>query len=229
MKLNLEPKTKAQQLVKEYLENNAPSALAEKINCGVAIEKDGEMIPKIKISDNVEKVTNPGLKKVYRIYEKDTGMAQADLMALEHEVLDDQKDLTIYHPMSRWKYKVIEGGTYELRELLVPIFLRGKIVYQCPSLDGIREYSKRELDTIWEEIKRFAYPQEYYVDLTKDDRWLIVACDGLFDTVPNDCVGLIAKNALNASTLARDLRNIAYNRLCPDNISVVAVDLRGME
>ena len=80
----------------------------------VAIEKDGEMIPKIKISDNVEKVTNPGLKKVYRIYEKDTGMAQADLMALEHEVLDDQKDLTIYHPMSRWKYKVIEGGTYEL-------------------------------------------------------------------------------------------------------------------
>lgn len=134
----------------------------------VAIEKDGEMIPKIKISDNVEKVTNPGLKKVYRIYEKDTGMAQADLMALEHEVLDDQKDLTIYHPMSRWKYKVIEGGTYELRELLVPIFLRGKIVYQCPSLDGIREYSKRELDTIWEEIKRFAYPQEYYVDLTKD-------------------------------------------------------------
>ena len=66
----------------------------------VAIEKDGEMIPKIKISDNVEKVTNPGVKKVYRIYEKDTGMAQADLMALEHEVLDDQKDLTIYHPMS---------------------------------------------------------------------------------------------------------------------------------
>lgn len=134
----------------------------------VAIEKDGKMIPKIKISDNVEKVTNPGLKKVYRIYEKDTGMAQADLMALEHEVLDDQKDLTIYHPMSRWKYKVIQGGTYELRELLVPIFIRGKVVYQCPSLDGIREYSKRELDTIWEEIKRFAYPQEYYVDLTKD-------------------------------------------------------------
>ena len=72
-------------------------------------------------------------------------------------------------------------------------------------------------------------PDIRHVDLTEDDRWLIVACDGLFDTVPNDCVGLIAKNALNASTLARDLRNIAYNRLCPDNISVVAVDLHGME
>lgn len=133
----------------------------------VAIEKDGEMIPKIKISDNVEKVTNPGMKTVYRIYDHETGMAQADLLALVDEKFDENEDLTIYHPMSRWKYKVIPGGTYELRELLVPIFKRGQVVYQCPSLDGIREYSKRELDTIWEEIKRFAYPQEYYVDLTK--------------------------------------------------------------
>lgn len=133
----------------------------------VAIEKDGEMIPKIKISDNVEKVTNPGMKTVYRIYDHETGMAQADLLALVDEKFDENDDLTIYHPMSRWKYKVIPGGTYELRELLVPIFKRGQVVYQCPSLDGIREYSKRELDTIWEEIKRFAYPQEYYVDLTK--------------------------------------------------------------
>lgn len=133
----------------------------------VAIEKDGEMIPKIKISDNVEKVTNPGMKTVYRIYDHETGMAQADILALVDEKFDENDDLTIYHPMSRWKYKVIPGGTYELRELLVPIFKRGQVVYQCPSLDGIREYSKRELDTIWEEIKRFAYPQEYYVDLTK--------------------------------------------------------------
>ena len=133
----------------------------------VAIEKDGEMIPKIKISDNVEKVTNPGMKTVYRIYDHETGMAQADLLALVDAKFDESDDLTIYHPMSRWKYKVIPGGTYELRELLVPIFKRGQVVYQCPSLDGIREYSKRELDTIWEEIKRFAYPQEYYVDLTK--------------------------------------------------------------
>ena len=125
------------------------------------------MIPKIKISDNVEKVTNPGMKTVYRIYDHETGMAQADLLALVDEKFDESDDLTIYHPMSRWKYKVIPGGTYELRELLVPIFKRGQVVYQCPSLDGIREYSKRELDTIWEEIKRFAYPQEYYVDLTK--------------------------------------------------------------
>ena len=133
----------------------------------VAVEKDGKIIPKIKISDNVEKVTNPGLKKLYRIIDKETNMAQADLMALWDEELDESEDLTIYHPMSRWKYKVIPAGTYTLKELLVPIFIRGKQVYEEPTLDEIRTYCTKQLDYIWEEIKRFEYPQEYYVDLTE--------------------------------------------------------------
>lgn len=133
----------------------------------VAIEKDGKIIPKIKISDNVEKVTNPGLKKLYRIIDKETNMAQADLMALWDEELDESKDLTIYHPMSRWKYKVIPAGSYKLKELLVPIFIRGEQVYEEPTLDEIRTYCTEQLEYIWEEIKRFEYPQEYYVDLTE--------------------------------------------------------------
>lgn len=133
----------------------------------VAVEKDGQMVPRIKISENVEKVTNPGYKKLYRIFDKETGMAQADLMALYDEELKEEQDLTIYHPMSRWKYKVIPAGSYKLKELLVPVFERGELVYDLPTLDEIRTYCKEQLDLIWEEIKRFEYPQEYYVDLTE--------------------------------------------------------------
>lgn len=133
----------------------------------VAIEENGELIPKIKISDNVEKVTNPGMKNLYRIIDKETHKAQADLMTLADEVMNPKQDLTIYHPMSRWKYKVIPGGSYELRSLLQPIFVKGKLVYDLPTLDEIRKYSEQELELIWEETKRFTYPQEYYVDLSE--------------------------------------------------------------
>ena len=133
----------------------------------VAIEKDGQVIPKIKISDNVEKVTNPGMKNLNRIMDKETGMAIADLLTLEDEVIDTTQDLTIYHPMSRWKYKVILANTYTVRDMLVPIFKDGKLVYDLPSLEEIRAYSEKELATIWDEIKRFVYPQEYYVDLSE--------------------------------------------------------------
>ena len=133
----------------------------------VALEKDGHMIPKIKISDNVEKVTNPGMKNLNRIMDKETGMAIADLLTLEDEVIDTTQDLTIYHPMSRWKYKVIPANTYTVRDMLVPIFKDGKLVYNLPSLEEIRAYSEKELATIWDEIKRFVYPQEYYVDLSE--------------------------------------------------------------
>ena len=133
----------------------------------VAIEKDGQVIPKIKISDNVEKVTNPGMKNLNRIMDKETGMAIADLLTLEDEVIDTTQDLTIYHPMSRWKYKVIQANTYTLRDMLVPIFKDGKLVYNLPTLEEIRAYSEKELATIWDEIKRFVYPQEYYVDLSE--------------------------------------------------------------
>lgn len=133
----------------------------------VAIEKDGQVIPKIKISDNVEKVTNPGMKNLNRIMDKETGMAIADLLTLEDEVIDTTQDLTIYHPMSRWKYKVIRANTYTVRDMLVPIFKDGKLVYNLPTLEEIRAYSEKELATIWDEIKRFVYPQEYYVDLSE--------------------------------------------------------------
>lgn len=133
----------------------------------VAIEKDGQVIPKIKISDNVEKVTNPGMKNLNRIMDKETGMAIADLLTLEDEVIDTTQDLTIYHPMSRWKYKAIPANTYTVRDMLVPIFKDGKLVYNLPTLEEIRAYSEKELATIWDEIKRFVYPQEYYVDLSE--------------------------------------------------------------
>lgn len=133
----------------------------------VAIKEDGRWIPKIKISDNVGKVTNPGVKDLYRIYDRETKMAIADLMTLQEETIDTNADLRIFHPMNRWKYKVIPGGTYDVRPLLVPVFKAGELVYDLPSLEAVRAYSKSELDTIWDEIKRFAFPQEYYVDLSE--------------------------------------------------------------
>ena len=132
-----------------------------------AVIKDGEIIPKIKVSENIEKVTNPGMKNLYRIYDKESKKALGDIMTLHDEVIDPAEDLTIYHQMNSWKNKTIPGGSYELRDLLVPIFVNGSLVYDCPSLQQIREYSEAELDTLWDEIKRFTYPQTYYVDLSK--------------------------------------------------------------
>ncbi len=134
----------------------------------LAAIKEGDVwVPKIKISDNVGKVTNPGVKDLYRIYDKESKMAVADLMTLYDEQIDPEQDLTIYHQMDRWKYKVIPGGSYEVRSLLVPVFQDGKLVYDMPALEDIRSYCKDELDTIWDEIKRFVNPQEYYVDLSR--------------------------------------------------------------
>lgn len=132
-----------------------------------AIMEDGELVPKIKISENEEKITNPGDKKLYRIYNMEDGKAIADLMTLSDEVIDVHEDLTVYHPMNKWKNKVIEADTYEIRELLIPIFINGKLVYNSPSLIGIRDYCAREQETLWDEIKRFSNPQEYYIDLSE--------------------------------------------------------------
>lgn len=129
---------------------------------------DGDqVIPKIKVSENVEKLTNPGFKNLYRIYDKESGKALADLMTLADEVLNEDEDLTIYHPMNTWKHKTLEKGTYEIRDLLVPIILNGQLVYEAPKLSEIRDYAKAQLDTLWDEIFRFEYPQTYYVDLSK--------------------------------------------------------------
>ena len=132
-----------------------------------SVMENGEMIPKIKISENIEKVTNPGFKKLYRIYDKESGKAIADLMTLYEEQIDSEKDLTIYHQMNTWKNKTLKGGSYMLRDLLEPIFIDGKLVYDVPKLQEIRSYSESEFAKLWDEVLRFEYPQVYYVDLSE--------------------------------------------------------------
>lgn len=133
----------------------------------VAVEEDGKMIPKIKISENTEKITNPGYKNLYRIYDRETGKAMGDLMTFADEIIDEKEDLTIYHPMNPWKNKTFEKETFIIRELLIPVFIDGKLVYDFPDLKEIRKYCEKEQETLWDELKRFANPSEYYVDLSR--------------------------------------------------------------
>lgn len=128
-------------------------------------DKDGNIIPKIKISENVGKITNPHFKKVYRFYSKDSGMAEADYICLHDEVVDDTQPLEICDPDATWKKKVLTDFT--ARELQVPIFRGGKLVYQKPALDDIRAYCADQLTTLWPEVLRFDYPHNYYVDLSE--------------------------------------------------------------
>ena len=126
----------------------------------------GEFVPKIKLSENTEKITNPGNKTIYRIYSKTTGKIRADLICLADETFDESKDMIIFDPQETWKKTKVRANTYTLRELLVPVFKNGECVYDSPSVMKIRDYSKKELDTIWDETKRFANPQHVYVDLS---------------------------------------------------------------
>lgn len=132
-----------------------------------SVYKDGEFEPKIKISDNVEKLTNPGYKDLYRIYDKESGKAMGDLIALHKEDINEDRDVTIYHPENIWKNKTFEKGSFTLKALHEPIFKEGQLVYNCPTLEEIRAYSKEQMNTLWDEIFRFEYPQTYYVDLSK--------------------------------------------------------------
>lgn len=134
-----------------------------------AIEKDNEFIPKMKLSENVAKVTNPGNKKVYRIYNSE-GKASADLICLADEVIDTAKDLEIFDPVSTWKRTIFNANTYTVREMLVKIFENGKCVYALPELSEIKEYAVKEKDFMWIETKRLINPHEYYVDLS-DKLW----------------------------------------------------------
>ena len=132
----------------------------------VAIEEpDGTVIPKIKVSENVEKITIPHFKKVYRLYGRDTGKAIADYITVHDETVDDTKGLTIFDPMATWKRKDVYN--FEARELLVPIFKNGKRVYDCPPLEEIKAYCAQQVDTLWDEVKRFDNPHNYYVDLSQ--------------------------------------------------------------
>ncbi len=130
----------------------------------VASEKDGKIVPRIKISENVEKITTPHFKKVYRIYGKD-GMAVADLICVHDETIDTTKPLELFDPAATWKRKTMKE--YTAKELMVKVIEDGKLVYDLPSLQEIRKHCSDELNTLWEEVKRFANPHQYYVDLSQ--------------------------------------------------------------
>lgn len=129
-----------------------------------AVEKDNKIIPKIKISENDEKVTNPGFKKVVRIFEKETNMAIADLLTLNNEIIDENKTLEIFDSVHTWKRKKITN--YYIKDLLVPIFKNGKLVYNSPDVLDIKEFSKEECKKFWPEVLRLENPHKYYVDLS---------------------------------------------------------------
>ena len=128
-------------------------------------DKDGNVVPKIKISENVSKITNPHFKKVYRFFANDTGKALADYICLRDETVDDSQDITIFDPEATWKRKTVYN--YTAKELLVPIFKDGKLVYDKPALPEIQAYCTQQVDTLWDEVKHFENPQTYYVDLSQ--------------------------------------------------------------
>lgn len=132
----------------------------------VAVENDaGEVIPKIKISENVGKITTPHFKKIYRFYGRDTGKAIADYLCVHDETVDDSRNLEIFDPEATWKRK--EVYNFEARELLVQIYKNGKLVYKRPTMEEMRAYCAEQVDTLWEEVKRFDNPHKYTVDLSQ--------------------------------------------------------------
>lgn len=129
-----------------------------------ALEKDGRMIPKIKVSENVEKITNPGFKTLYRLYDKTTDRALADVITLDNEIIPENEEYEIFDPRAVWKRKKVNN--FYARNLRMQIFDKGKCVYDSPAIDEIKAYCKKELDSMWDEMKRFENPQTYYVDLS---------------------------------------------------------------
>lgn len=128
-----------------------------------ALKENGTWLPKMKLSDNVEKTTLPGIKGLYRFYQN--GKALADVITLKDEVIDSKKPYLLFDQNHPWKNKRITN--YEVVDLLEPIFIEGKLVYNKPSLEEIRTFHKKQMDTLWDEIKRFEFPHRYYVDLSK--------------------------------------------------------------
>lgn len=130
-----------------------------------AVEVDGKIIPKIKISENVEKITNPGFKQLYRLYDRDTNKAIADVITLHDEEIDDTKPYEIFHPLYTWKRKIVTN--FYAKKLLIKIFDKGKQVYTSPDIHTIKNYCKQEVDNLWDEVKRFEKPHQYFVDLSQ--------------------------------------------------------------
>jgi nicotinate phosphoribosyltransferase len=130
-----------------------------------AVEENGKITPRIKISENVAKVTTPHYKKLYRLYDRDSGKAIADQLTVYDEEIDDSRDLVIFDPDYKWKKKTVKN--FVAKSMLEPIFKDGKLVYDEPSYAQICEYCKAQVDTLWDEIKRFENPHTYYVDLSE--------------------------------------------------------------
>lgn len=130
-----------------------------------AVEENGNIIPKIKISENVGKITNPGFKQVWRLFDKETDKAIADVITLENEAIDESKPYELFDAEHTWKRKTVTN--FYAKRLLVKIFEKGQCVYESPSLEEIKAYCSKQVETLWEEILRFEYPHNYYVDLSK--------------------------------------------------------------
>ncbi|MDD6341379.1 MAG: nicotinate phosphoribosyltransferase [Eubacteriales bacterium] len=131
----------------------------------VATEKNGKYVPKIKLSENVEKITTPGYKKVYRLFSNETGNMVADLIALYDEEFDFTKPITLFDPVYTWKKKTFEN--YRVEEILKPIYEKGKLVYRTPTVMESKKYCAEQVGRLWDEVKRFENPQTYYVDLSQ--------------------------------------------------------------
>lgn len=153
-------------VVGERLINSASSPLFSGVYKLSAIEKNGEIIPKINLSENVSKITTPHSKMLYRLYDCDTGKAIADVLTLHDEEINEDEPYTLFDPDFTWKRKEVEN--FVARKLLVPIYKNGEYVYKEPSLDEIRDYCSEQIDNLWEEVKRFENPHSYYVDLSEN-------------------------------------------------------------
>lgn len=128
-------------------------------------DENGTIIPKIKVSENISKITNPHFKKVYRLFDNESGKAIADQLCVYDETIDDSKELIIFDQNATWKTKKLTNFT--ARELLVPVFLNGKKVYESPDIHAIQKYCAEQLELLWDEVKRFENPHNYYVDLSE--------------------------------------------------------------
>ena len=131
----------------------------------VAVIGKDAIIPKIKISENIEKITNPGFKNLFRFYDKDTGKMLADVMTMADEEIEEGNEYEIFDPNAVWKRKVLTN--YEVRDLHVKIFDKGECVYESPDIEEIKDYCMKQMDTLWSESLRFENPQTYYVDLSQ--------------------------------------------------------------
>ena len=132
----------------------------------VAVDNEqGDIVPKIKVSENVEKITTPHFKKVYRFFDKLTGKALGDVLTLHDEVINTDQPYMLFHPIHTWKKKIVTD--YVIKPLQVQLFDKGNRVYECPPIEEVRRYCSEQIETLWEQIRRFENPQTYYVDYSE--------------------------------------------------------------